>query len=124
MESSKMTTNPMPNRRPRPMRTIRHALANRLSDITHIVGESNYSRVFFTSDRCEVFSKSLSWFEKEFADVGLLRIHKTTLVQPKAVQSWEQFDAQQMRVSMPRDSFWVARRRVDQVRQQLEALTL
>jgi two-component system LytT family response regulator len=88
--------------------------------IEHIIrceADSNYTKIFFTSDKPFVASRNLSHFEELLSDIGFVRVHNKHLVNVKHVRHYhrgrggdvEMSDGSQVEVSVrKKDEFMEA----------------
>lgn len=67
-----------------------------LKDIVRLHAESNYTRIYFTSKKNFLASKTLAEFEKLLRDAGFLRVHRSHIVNPQHIASTQKDGVIQM----------------------------
>jgi DNA-binding LytR/AlgR family response regulator len=86
--------------------------------VSRIVGEANYSRLYFTDGSQVLFSRVLKSYQDEYPD--FIRIHKSLLINAQWVTGWTRKGANAMHVTVGAVRYWVARRRVVEVAYRLQ----
>lgn len=89
----------------------------RLEHISHIVGETNYARIYFVDGSQVLFGRTLKLYERGYP--SLIRITKKELINPASITRWEYINKRNLRVFITGTGFWVSRRRVEVVANRL-----
>jgi DNA-binding LytR/AlgR family response regulator len=99
-------------------------LADRLDQITHLTSDCNYTWVHLADGKREIYGYCLLWFEQQFPQLGLVRLHKTISVPAARITSWQRsVGKREMRVRLNGQQIEVAKRRVYIVARQLSKTT-
>jgi two-component system, LytTR family, response regulator len=61
-------------------------------DIIRLQAERNYSRLYFTSGKNFLSSKTLAEYEKVLRDAGFIRVHRSHLINPSHIASYAKQD--------------------------------
>ncbi|PRY40819.1 LytTr DNA-binding domain-containing protein [Spirosoma oryzae] len=105
------------------IKRVTGALTTKLDKIQHLLGDGNYTQIIYTDLSVDIFALTVRvCVERQPA---LLRIHKRYAVNPKYVIRFNRISRIEATVTLSNGLVLpVARRRIEQVRQQLtESLT-
>lgn len=100
------------------IKRVTGALTTKVDQILYLLGDGNYTQIIYTDLTLDIFSLTIRvCVERQPA---LLRIHKQYAVNPKHVIRFNRMSKQDATVTLSNGlALPVARRRIEQVRQQL-----
>jgi DNA-binding LytR/AlgR family response regulator len=90
--------------------------------LSYITGDGPYSLLHFIDGSRIMFGMTMKRFQEKYPH--LIRINKHVLANHPSITDWERIDKKTMRVVVNGIRYWVSRRRIDEVMEQLsEAIT-
>lgn len=92
-------------------------LQKQTNSILYLSGKGNYTNVHFNGKKTELYSLTLARFCEDLPD--FIRIHKAYLVNPRYIQAYQFYPISQARVQVGDMWLPISRRRIQEVRTQL-----